>query len=81
MEYDESDFTFIDRYRPILFDRDCNSTLDRTESTDDLILFLRAGVEKDEANRFIASLNRRKRSDFIDGWQQGLWSGRRPTSC
>ncbi|MEQ8904091.1 hypothetical protein [Ekhidna sp.] len=72
MEYDEADFTFIDRYRPILFDRDWNYTPNRTESTDDLILFLKAGVEKDQGNRFIASLNRRKRSDFIDGWQQSV---------
>ncbi|MEQ9008998.1 MAG: hypothetical protein RLP12_14025, partial [Ekhidna sp.] len=52
--------------------RDWNYTPNRTESTDDLILFLKAGVEKDQGNRFIASLNRRKRSDFIDGWQQSV---------
>lgn len=72
MEYDEKDFTFIDRYRPILFDRDWSYLPDRTENTSDLILFFKAGIEKDELNKFIASLNRRKRSDFIDGWQQSI---------
>ncbi len=70
LEYDESDFTFIDRYRPILFDRDWNYTPDPNESSEDLIIFIKGGVRKDEANRFEASLNRRKRSSLIDGWQQ-----------
>ncbi|WP_421765605.1 hypothetical protein [Ekhidna sp.] len=72
LEYDEADFSFIDRYRPILFDRDWNHTPNRQESVDDLLLFLRAGLRKNESNKFIASLNRRKRSDLIDGWQQTL---------
>lgn len=70
MEYDESDFTFIDRYRPILFDRDWNYTPDPNESTDDLMVFIKGGLKKNEANKFETSINRRKRSSFIDGWQQ-----------
>lgn len=72
MELDESDFTYIDRYRPILFDRDWNYTPDRSELSQDLILFMRAGIEKDSENRFILSANRRERADFIDGWQYTL---------
>ena len=70
MELDESNFTFIDRYRPILFDRDWNYTRDESELSQDLIFFAKVGLIKNEANRFEASLNRRKRSTFIDGWQQ-----------
>ncbi|MEQ8627837.1 hypothetical protein [Ekhidna sp.] len=72
MELDEKDFTFIDRYRSILFDRDWNYTSDRNEQSQDLILFARAGIEKNNENRFIMSANRRKRADFIDGWQYTL---------
>ncbi len=72
VEYDEEDFTFIDRYRPILFDRDWNYSPDLNESSDDLILFFKAGLRKNEANRLEASVNRRKRSSFIDGWQQQI---------
>lgn len=69
MEYDEQDFTFIDRYRPILFDRDWNYT-PGSETSDDLMVFLKGGLKKNEANRLEFSVNRRKRSGFIDGWQQ-----------
>ncbi len=69
MEFDEADFTFIDRYRPILFDRDWNYTPNQDDSSD-LILFVKGGIRKDQDNLFVASLNRRKRSSFIDGWQQ-----------
>ncbi len=72
MELDEEDFTFIDRYRSILFDRDWNYTPDRNEQSQDLILFARAGIEKNNENRFIMSANRRKRAEFIDGWQYTL---------
>ena len=72
MELDEANFTFIDRYRPILFDRDWNYNPTIAESEQDLILFIKGGIRKNDANRFEASLNRRKRASFIDGWQQQL---------
>lgn len=72
LELDEEDFTFIDRYRPILFDRDWNYTQNQNERSQDLILFAKAGIEKDSENQFIMSANRRKRADFIDGWQYTL---------
>lgn len=71
-EFDESNFTFIDRYRPILFDRDWNYIQDQNELSQDLILFVNGGIKKDEGNRFEASINRRKRANFIDGWQQQI---------
>lgn len=72
IEYDEADFTFIDRYRPILFDRDWNYTPSNSEKSSDLILFMKGGLVKDESNQITTSLNRRKRAQFIDGWQQSL---------
>lgn len=71
-EYDQRDFTFIDRYRPILFERDWNFNLAEAENANDFILSGQVGLEKDQSNRFVFSVNRRKRSDQIDGWQQGL---------
>src|SRR5690606_22010372 len=38
----------------------------------DLLLFGKAGLVKDEANKLQLSVNRRKRSDAIDGWQKQL---------
>ena len=70
MEYDEQNFTFIDRYRSILFDRDWNFNNGEVDNSDDLLLFLSAGIVKDEANKFQFNLNRRKRGNAIDGWQQ-----------
>ncbi len=72
VEFDEADFSFIDRYRPILFDRDWNYTRNRSETSQDMILFMKAGIAKDENNHFIATSNRRKRAEFIDGWQYGV---------
>ena len=71
MEYDERNFSFIDRYRPILFDRDWNYVASEDEQSADLILFMRAGIEKDPNNIVTVSTNRRKRASFIDGWQYG----------
>lgn len=72
MELDEEDFTFIDRYRPILFDRDWNFNPASAEKDQDFLLFMKGGLHKNEANRFEISMNRRKRADAIDGWQQGF---------
>lgn len=72
MEYDEKDFTFIDRYRPILFDRNWNFNAVNAESSDDLLVFGKIGLVKDPFNSIMISVNRRKRSEAIDGWQQQL---------
>ncbi len=70
MEYDQKDFTFIDRYRSPLFDRDWNFEPSNQLSQEDLILFSNIGMIKDERNKFDLTLNRRKRGSQIDGWQQ-----------
>ncbi|NQZ77349.1 MAG: hypothetical protein HRT61_14785 [Ekhidna sp.] len=70
LEYDEENFTFIDRYRPILFDRDWNYTPVEGDGLADLMLFAQAGLRKDDANQMLFSLNHRKRGNRIDGWQQ-----------
>lgn len=72
MEYDQRDFTFIDRYRPILFDRDWNFDQDPNERSEDMILYGNLGWIKDESNKFNLTINRRKRGEVIDGWQQQI---------
>lgn len=71
VEYDQKDFSFIDRYRPILFDREWNFDRVNPESNRDLLLFAKVGLKKDELNRFLFYVNRRDRANTIDGWQQG----------
>lgn len=71
LEYDQQDFTFIDRYRPILFDREWNFDAVNSESAEDLLLFARLGLEKDQHNKLSFFVNRRNRKNTIDGWQQG----------
>ncbi|MEO1255444.1 MAG: hypothetical protein AAFY41_11255, partial [Bacteroidota bacterium] len=72
IEYDEKNFTFIDRYRPILFDRDWNFEISRTNSSEDLLVFIQGGMVKNAANKLQLDVNRRKRGNEIDGWQQQL---------
>ncbi len=72
LEVDQQDFTFIDRYRPILFDRDWNFDVANAEASSDLILLGKLGLVKDEFNSVNFMVNRRKRGPFIDGWQQQL---------
>lgn len=69
-EIDEVNFTFIDRYRSILFDRDWNYVPDKSDNFQDVMFFLKGGLKKNEANKLELSLNRRKRSSLIDGWQK-----------
>ncbi|MFK7952481.1 MAG: hypothetical protein AB8B73_06515 [Ekhidna sp.] len=72
LEYDQKDFTFIDRYRPILFDREWSFDPSNSENdSDDLIFFAKVGVEKNALNSTSLYLNRRERGGVIDGWQRG----------
>ena len=70
VEYDQQDFTFIDRYRLPLFDRDWNFDQANAANEEDLIIFGNLGLVKDQDNKLNLSVNRRKRGVFIDGWQQ-----------
>lgn len=72
LEVDEASFTFIDRYRSILFDRDWNFDAIQSEQKTDKIFFFSGGLRKDAANQFVYALNRRLRDVAIDGWQQQL---------
>lgn len=72
MEYDEREFTFIDRYRSILFDRDWNFSNASDETGKDLLLFWKLGLEKNTKNRFSFAVNHRNRANALDGWQQEL---------
>lgn len=71
LEYDQKDFTFIDRYRPILFDREWSFDATNAERAQDLLLFAKIGLEKNELNKLSFFVNRRDRHNAIDGWQQG----------
>lgn len=72
LEYDQRNFTFIDRYRPILFERDWNFNLAEAPNSSDFILSGKVGLDKDPNNRIVITSNRRKRGSQIDGWQQEL---------
>ena len=72
MEYDQQDFTFIDRYRLPLFDRDWNFDLTNAENSEDLIVFGSFGLVKDASNNISLTVNRRKRGRVVDGWQNQL---------
>lgn len=71
LEFDQKDFTSIDRYRPILFDREWNFDVANSEASQDFLLFAKFGVRKDEKNRISFYINKRDRGNTIDGWQQG----------
>lgn len=72
MEIDEKDFTFIDRYRSILFDRDWNFDQNAAEASNDFLFFGKVGLRKDPSNEVTYAMNRRARGDQINGWQQEL---------
>ncbi|MEM0938230.1 MAG: hypothetical protein AAGI25_00425 [Bacteroidota bacterium] len=72
LEYDQKDFTFIDRYRPPLFDRNWNFNQNSGTNSRDLIVFTNIGLVRNDGNKLIFSLNRRERGNQINGWQQQL---------
>lgn len=72
VEYDSRDFTFIDRYRSIEFDRNWDINADTIENTRDLIVQLETSLVKDPFNQTKASINHRKREGELTGWQQSL---------
>ncbi len=67
-EIDQSGFRAMDRYRPILFDRDWDIQTDTTLTTD-LIVSLQAAVEKNESQKISYNVVRRDRPEVLDGWQ------------
>ncbi len=67
-EFDQSNFNRIDRYRPILFDRDWDYTPD-DKTTRDLIIWYTAGLSKTTSQEMSYQLMRRERPGAIDGWQ------------
>jgi hypothetical protein len=71
LEFDQKDFTSIDRYRPILFDREWNFDLENAETSQDLLLFAKLGIQKNEWNKISFYVNKRDRGNVINGWQQG----------
>ncbi|MEM9895768.1 MAG: hypothetical protein AAF789_05315, partial [Bacteroidota bacterium] len=72
MEFDQQNFTFIDRYRPILFDRTWGSEAAFTNTSQDLIVNARIGLSRNNANQFVYRSNRRERGDQVDGWLHDL---------
>ncbi|MEP1094650.1 MAG: hypothetical protein ABJG78_06040 [Cyclobacteriaceae bacterium] len=69
MEYDSKDFSSIDRYRPIEFDRNWDLNVDTLQAVSDLILFAEAELEKDRYNKVSYGVNKRKREQLMQGLQ------------
>lgn len=72
VEYDSRDFTFIDRYRAIEFDRNWDVTRDTISARQDLILQAKSGLRKDNLNEVAIEANYRNREDDLTGWQHRL---------
>ncbi|MEJ8803973.1 hypothetical protein [Pontibacter sp. H249] len=70
-EYTDKNFSPIDRYRPIEFDRDW-SLANLTENAEDHILNFSVGAAQDAANFFNYRISRRYRDDQLDGVQHYL---------
>ncbi len=72
MEYNDKDFTFIDRYRPIEFDRNWDLNTDTLEKAGDVILLAKASLKKNDRNKVEYMINWRNRQRSVNGWQHGL---------
>ncbi len=70
VEYDSRNFSFIDRYRAIEFDRNWDLRVDTIGNVPDLILFGKTTLEKDQHNLFGYQVNRRERKGVMNGFQQ-----------
>ena len=66
-EVDQASFNPIDRYRPILFDRDWDVNIE--EQANDLIIWMNTGIYQSESQQINYELVRRDRADVISGWQ------------
>ncbi len=72
-EYNHKDFTSIDRFRSVEFDRDWSlNPEDSSAYADDHIFNIGMGVEKDSKNHLNYNWVRRKRGDTVNGVQQTL---------
>lgn len=67
-EVDQATFNPIDRYRPILFDRDWDYTPDGQQANDYMI-WITAGIRKNEHEDVSYQLMRRERTNTFEGWQ------------
>ena len=70
-ELDQAEFRPMDRYRPILFDRDWDYDPDGS-SASDLIISWNSAIEKDKHHSLSYQMTRRDREGQIDGWQHGF---------
>ncbi len=72
VEYDTRNFSFIDRYRSIEFDRNWDLRVDTIGNIPDLIVFGKASLEKDRFNVLSYEVNKRERKGLMSGLQQKL---------
>ncbi|MCP4458287.1 MAG: hypothetical protein GY816_09740 [Cytophagales bacterium] len=68
-ELDQMNFNPIDRYRPIEYNRDWDYTTDSKKAKDH-ILWFSSGLYRDKDQQMNYQIQRRNRTDAIDGWQQ-----------
>ncbi len=67
MEYDTRDFSFIDRYRPIAYDRNWDIG-DNIMNKTDLLLSAQSSWKKDINNEIYLQTTHRERRDLMEGW-------------
>ena len=84
-EFIDRNFSPIDRFRPIEFDRDWGLapafghtyTKEAVETADDHLLSLSGGLKKDEGNQLLYKLAGRQKEALVNGWQQEALAAKR----
>jgi hypothetical protein len=70
-EWNSADFSPIDRFRSIEFDRDWSKNID-TSRIDDHIFNVNLGIRKDIQHQILYRFSARNRGKQVQGWQQQL---------
>ena len=71
-EYDQANFSFIDRYRPIAFDRNWDINTDTVENRSDFLLWAEMSLTKNNSNEISYLMNQRSIDQTMNGWWHAL---------